>query len=90
MPRHWTGTPADGCSGCGHDFTGTALFDAHRTGIYVYSLDQGLKLDPPQEDGRRCVDKDEMTAKGWELNERGRWLDPVKLQPTWEAFSKAA
>ena len=21
MPRHWTGTPANGCSGCGHDFT---------------------------------------------------------------------
>jgi hypothetical protein len=27
MPRHWTGTPANGCSGCGQDFTSTQLFD---------------------------------------------------------------
>ena len=31
-----------------------------------------------------------MTAKGWELNDRGRWLDPVRLQASREAFAKAA
>lgn len=54
MPRHCTGTPANGCSGC-QDFTSTTLFDAHRTGTYAYSLEQGLSLDPPREDGRRCL-----------------------------------
>jgi hypothetical protein len=90
MPRHWTGTRANGCSGCGHDFTSTSLFDAHRIGVFAYTLEQGLRFDPPRQDGRRCLDADEMQAKGWELNDRGRWLDPVKLQATREAFAKAA
>ena len=55
--------PLHGCSGCGQDFTSTLLFDAHRTGVYVYTLEEGLKLDPPREDGRRCLDADEMTCR---------------------------
>jgi len=90
MPRNWKGTPANGCSGCGQDFTSTSLFDRHRAGVYEYTLEQGLKLEPPLEDGRRCLDSDEMKAKGWELNDRGRWLDPVRLQASREAFAKAA
>jgi hypothetical protein len=90
MPRHWTGTPANGCSGCGQDFTSTVLFDRHRVGVHVYSLEQGLRLDPPREDGRRCLDSAEMTARGWELNDRGRWVDPVRLQASREGFLKAA
>ena len=57
MPRHWQGTPANGCSECGQDFTSTQLFDAHRTGVYEYTLEQGLRLGPPREDGRRCLDR---------------------------------
>jgi hypothetical protein len=90
MPRYWTGTPANGCSECGQDFTSTQLFDAHRKGVYEYTLEQGLRLDPPREDGRRCLDIDEMKAKGWELNDRGRWLDPVRVQAARESFAKAA
>jgi hypothetical protein len=90
MPRHWTGTPANGCTGCGCDFTSTSLFDAHRIGVYAYTYEQGLSLDPPQEDGRRCLDTDEMQAKGWELNSRGRWIDPVRVQAARESFAKAA
>ena len=90
MPRHWKGTPANGCSGCGQDFTSTSLFDRHRVGRCEYTVEQGLELDPPCEDGRRCLDVDEMNAKGWELNDRGRWLDPVRLQASREAFAKAA
>ena len=74
---------------CG-ETSSTLLFDAHRTGVYVYSLEQGLRLDPPREDGRRCLDTDEMKAKGWELNDRGRWLDPVRVQASREGFAKAA
>jgi hypothetical protein len=90
MPRHWTGTPANGCSGCGHDFTSTVLFDAHRVGLFMYTLAEGLKLDPPREDERRCLDSDEMRAKGWELNDRGRWIDPIRVQAARESFAKAA
>jgi hypothetical protein len=39
---------------------------------------------------RRCLDSQEMEAKGWELNERGRWVDPVRLQASRAAFAKAA
>jgi hypothetical protein len=84
MPRYWKGTPSNGCSGCGQDFTSTLLFDAHRVGTYAYPW------SPDHEDGRRCLDSDEMTAKGWELNDRGRWLDPVRVQASREAFAKAA
>ena len=60
--------PLHGCSGCRQDFTSLALFDRHRVGLYEYTFEQGLKLDPPREDGRRCLDSDEMQAKGSELN----------------------
>jgi hypothetical protein len=58
--------------------------------LYEYTLEQGLKLDPPREDGRRCLDSNQMEAKGWGLDDRGRWLDPVRLQASREAFAKAA
>ena len=90
MPRHWTGTPANGCSGCGQDFNSASFFDRHRVGTYKYTLEQGLKLDPPREDGRRCLDVDEMTAKGCKLNDGGRWIDPVRVQAARESFAKAA
>jgi hypothetical protein len=48
--------PLNGCSGCRRDFTSTTLFDRHRVGTYEYTLEQGLELDPPREDGRRCLD----------------------------------
>jgi hypothetical protein len=82
--------PLHGCSGCRQDFTSLALFDRHRVGTYEYTLEQGLKLDPPQEDGRRCLDTDEMKEKGWEQDDRGRWIDPVRVQASREAFLKAA
>jgi hypothetical protein len=90
MPRHWTGTPLNGCSGCGQDFTSTVLFDAHRVGRYEYTYEQGLELDPPREDGRRCLDSGEMRGKGWAQDDRGRWIDPVRIQAARESFAKAA
>ena len=35
-----------------------------------------MSLDPPREDGRRCLDAEEMRALGWTLDKRGRWTDP--------------
>jgi hypothetical protein len=90
MPRYWTGTPANGCSGCGHDFTSTSLFDRHRIGDYGPGEFKGNLADWTPKLGRRCLDTEEMEAKGWELNDRGRWADPVRLQASREAFAKAA
>jgi hypothetical protein len=84
MSRHWTGTPLNGCPGCGQDFTSTVLFDRHRIGTYAYPW------SPDREDGRRCLDEQEMEAKGWTQDDRGRWLDPVRVQASREAFARAA
>jgi hypothetical protein len=63
-------TPADYkplafCTSCGRDFVGDSLFDLHRVGVHDYTISEGLKLDPPREDGRRCLDADEMRKRGW-------------------------
>src|SRR6266487_2682627 len=65
-------------------------FDAHRVGLFVYTYEQGLSLDPPREDGRRCLDSEEMQSKGWTQDGRGRWLDPVRVQAARESFAKLA
>jgi hypothetical protein len=53
------------CRSCGADFSGDALFDRHRTGLHEFTLYEGLKREPPCEDGRRCLSADEMIALGW-------------------------
>jgi hypothetical protein len=40
---------------CGGDFTSVRLFDAHRVGAHAYLYAEGLKREPPREDGRRCL-----------------------------------
>lgn len=61
------------CRSCGVDFSSVSAFDRHRVGRHVYTLSEGLRLDPPHEDGRRCLDADEIRAVGMELDRRGRW-----------------
>jgi hypothetical protein len=90
MPRHRKGTPLNGCTGCGQDFSSTLLFDGHRVGAFGPGNYQGNLAGWTLELGRRCLDEEEMGAKGWELNDRGRWVDPVRLQASREAFAKAA
>jgi hypothetical protein len=79
--------PANFCSACGQDFTSVSLFDRHRVGVHAYTYSEGLALDPPVEDGRRCLDAEEMQAKGWELDARSRWVDPAKVEQARKAFS---
>jgi hypothetical protein len=47
-------------------------------------------MDPPREDGRRCLSVDEMVGEGWQLNERGRWADPARAKQVRERFAAAA
>lgn len=66
------------CRACGEDFGSVGAFDAHRTGKHAYTFREGLALDPPLEDGRRCFDTDELREKGWARDSRGRWRQPIR------------
>ena len=55
------------CASCGLQFTGTSGFDAHRTGAHAFTFREGLRMEPPREDGRRCLHPEEMRAAGMEL-----------------------
>ena len=61
------------CRACGKDFGSTSAFDAHRVGKHAYTLTEGLRIDPPADDGRRCLATDELAAKGWKPDARNRW-----------------
>jgi hypothetical protein len=60
------------CRSCRQDFNSVELFDRHRVGKHAYDW------SPECEDGRRCLDANEMAALGWRLNARGRWVDPAR------------
>jgi hypothetical protein len=66
------------CRGCGEAFGSVGLFDGHRVGRHAYTFAEGMDMRPPVEDGRRCLDVDEMGGAGWRLNGRGRWIDPAR------------
>lgn len=66
--------PLNGCSDCRRDFASVSAFDRHHVGSHEYTYTQGLRLDPPAEDGRRCLlDEAELLEAGMELDPRGRW-----------------
>jgi hypothetical protein len=52
------------CTACGELFNRTSLFDKHRTGTYSE---------------RRCLNNDEMTAKGWRKLDSGYWVGPARI-----------
>lgn len=79
------------CRSCEWDFAGQSYFDLHRVGVHAYTYSEGLKmegqrtksgapLEPPAEDGRRCLTEVEMRKKGWEVDDRGRWSDPRRAE----------
>jgi hypothetical protein len=72
------------CSACGADFTSVELFDRHRVGTHEYLF------APERPDGRRCLTVEEMTGRGWEQNDRGRWLDPARAERARARFAEAA
>lgn len=61
------------CRDCNNDFSSLAAFDKHRTGTHAYTSTEGLRMEPPREDGRRCLTAFEMREKGLGLDRRGRW-----------------
>ncbi len=84
-----TKNPLNQCGACGEDFTSVAGFDMHRVGTFDYTFSQGLDMDPPREDGRRCLGSDEIQAKGFERDEHGRWWNPAKAALTRARFASS-
>lgn len=66
------------CTSCGLDFTGLRDFDAHRVGAHAYTYSDGLEMEPIREDGRRCLEADELNAAGWFCDRHGRWSHPSR------------
>jgi hypothetical protein len=54
------------CRSCEADFASVSAFERHRVG--AHDLDY-----PEHENGRRCMDAEEMLEAGMELDQRGRW-----------------
>lgn len=61
------------CRSCGEDFSSVEGFDRHRVGVHEYLW------SPEREDGRRCLDVEEIVSLGWEQNAQGRWFDPERV-----------
>jgi hypothetical protein len=59
------------CTACRRDFSSVSAFDRHRIGKHSHDFVEGLRLG--FEDGRRCLDEDEMRSAGMALGRRGRW-----------------
>jgi hypothetical protein len=68
------------CRSCGEDFASVEAFDAHRIGTYAYTFAAGWELDPPREDGRRCLGTEELAGSGWTLDTRSRWVHPREVR----------
>jgi hypothetical protein len=64
------------CRECGEVFASDSGFDKHRVGKHAYTFREGLKMDPFREDGRRCLDTDELAEKGWRKDKYNRWRTP--------------
>jgi hypothetical protein len=78
--HHVSPKPINYCvspDGCGHDFATVRAFDMHRVGKHAYTYSEGARMDPPREDGRRCLTVDEMLVKGWRQDTYGRWRLPA-------------
>ncbi len=61
------------CGACSKDFSSLEAFDRHRVGKHAYTATQGLAMDPPREDGRRCLATWELEARGFAPDDRNRW-----------------
>lgn len=66
------------CTTCWLDFSTVPSFDDHRVGVHDYTLAEGLRRDPPVENGRRCLTLDEMQNAGWQQDRHGRWASPTR------------
>ena len=76
------------CRACDRDFSSVAAFDRHRVGVHEYTYSEGLDLG--REDGRRCLDMDELGDAGLALDARGRSCIAADVERVREWASEAA
>lgn len=65
------------CRSCGRDFSSVKNFDKHRIGKHEYDFDW---RDETKQDGRRCLNEDELREIGLVPNTKGRWHDPEDVE----------
>ena len=78
------------CTTCGENFASVEAFDKHRVGKHAYLFAEGLRMNPPREDGRRCMDTGEIRAAGMDLDVRGRWYLVAKAEHARSRFHGVA
>jgi hypothetical protein len=74
------------CPSCGEEFGGVGAFDVHRVGEHLQHgpseyrerVARGLAPPPAEREwthemGRRCLDLEELLARGFVRNARGAW-----------------
>jgi hypothetical protein len=66
------------CRSCREDFGSVSAFDRHRVGRHTYTFREKLELG--RENGRRCLDTDELEAVGMALDARGRWVITADIE----------
>ena len=81
--------PLNECASCGADFSSLRNFDKHRVGVHEYTYSEGLKMEPMREDGRRCLDVDELDALGLIRDKHGRWADPLATSKARDSFGRS-
>ena len=62
------------CTTCREDFATVPSFDAHRVGDHGPGEYKGPIEDWQPNLGRRCLDVEEMEARGFRRDRHGRWL----------------
>ena len=89
MLRRKFDNPLNACCACGHDFAGLTYFDQHRVGRYE-PLESGAARIPEAgtAPGRRCLDEEELEAKGLSLDGNGRWTAVAKAEQARAAFRR--
>ena len=78
------------CRSCDTDFASTRAFDRHRVGGHAYTYAEGLELKSPREDGRRCLDVDEMGTAGMAPDSRERWTITADAERARRVFAQVA
>lgn len=72
------------CTTCQQDFGSVAAFDRHRVGVHAYTFSEGMRMVPPRDDGRRCLDVSEIEAL---LDKHGRRVFVRSSRGTWSLGS---
>jgi hypothetical protein len=78
------------CRSCGEDFVSEEIFGRHKVGVHEYLYAEGIAMEPAREDGRRCLDAEEMEERRWRVGERGQWFDPVRTSRAATAFRRTS